>query len=251
MGNETFVTANQVEDETSGQLKRSVSVVVTLFNEEGNVEAMTRNLIAAFRPVLKDVRLELVLVLNGSLDNTPQKARQLAKEFPEVVLVELATNQGYGGGIQAGLAAASGDVIGYTDADEQISAADAARVFQVALEGKYDLVKAVRGQREDGLQRRIVSTAYNGLFNVMFGFTSKDINAKPKVFQRQALKRMTLTSKDWFIDAEAMIGARRLGLVTHEVPIVFKARRHGSSNVRFSTILEFLKNMWKYRNDKH
>jgi hypothetical protein len=108
-------------------------------------------------------------------------------------------------------------------------------------------VKAVRSKREDGLQRAIISAIYNQMFGIIFGAKSKDINAKPKVFKREAYNRLDLRSKDWFIDAEAMIQAQRNGFSIQELPIVFKPRRHGSSNVRFSTIIEFLKNMWTHR----
>lgn len=96
-----------------------------------------------------------------------------------------------------------------------------------------------------------MTTAYNALFRLMFGARSKDINAKPKVFKREALERLKLSARDWFIDAEAMIQAERLALSIKEIPIVFAARKHGSSNVRFSTMVEFLKNMWKYRHGQN
>jgi glycosyltransferase involved in cell wall biosynthesis len=249
--NDIVAEASQQAGEPTSKQIPTVSVVVTLYNEEDNVEPMTRNMISALKEALQNIGFELVLVLNGPLDATPQRAKALALEFPEVTLVELAQNQGYGGGIQAGLKSARGEFVGYTDADEQISASDSASIFHTALAGKYDLVKAIRNQRADGLQRRVISTIYNGLFNLLFGFTSIDINAKPKVFRREAFQRLNLKSRDWFIDAEAMIQAKRLGFSIHEVPIVFAARRHGSSNVRFSTIIEFLKNMWKYHHGEH
>jgi len=249
--NDNVASTSQAAAEPFSKQIATISVVVTLYNEEDNVEPMTRNIIGTFNEVLQGADFELILVLNGPLDATPQRAKALTLEFPEIKLVELTQNRGYGGGIQAGLKSASGEFIGYTDADEQISAADSAQIFQTALNGDYDLVKAVRNQRADGLQRRIISTVYNGLFNVLFGFTSMDINGKPKVFRRAAFQRLNLQSKDWFIDAEAMIQAKRLGFSIHEVPIAFAARKHGSSNVRFSTVIEFLKNMWKYRYGQH
>ena len=52
-----------------------------------------------------------------------------------------------------------------------------------------------------------------------------------------------LTSKDWFIDAEMMIAASRMGLRIGEVEVDFLSRNHGASNVRLTISLEFLKNM--------
>jgi len=225
--------------------------VVTLYNEEENVDSMARNLISTFTDELSDHPFELILVLNGSLDQTPALAGALALEFPQIKLVHIPVNHGYGAGIQAGLQAANGRVIGYTDADEQISAHESATVFLAALSGNYDLVKAVRKTREDGLSRLLITTVYNVLFRLMFNINGTDVNAKPKVFRRSALEQLELNAQDWFIDAEVMIQCKRLGLSVKEIPINFKARKKGSSNVRLSTILEFLENMWKYRNEKH
>jgi glycosyltransferase involved in cell wall biosynthesis len=240
----------ELEVQTAEKRKPLASIVVTLYNEAENVEPMTRNLVSTFRNVCNSEPFELVLVLNGSQDQTPEKARELAAEFPEVILVSLKTNQGYGGGVRAGLAAASGELIGYTDADEQIYAEETAKVYSAALAGNYDLVKAVRTVRQDGWKRFVVTTIYNLLFRFMFGITRKDINAKPKVFKRHVLERLKLTSSDWFIDAKVMIQAKQLKLSVAEVPIFFRARARGNSNVRLSTIMEFLVNMWKYRKEQ-
>ncbi len=226
------------------------SAVITLYNEEKNVEPLTRNLMAAFKKELSGRPFELVLVLNGPEDNTPEIARRLSEEFSEISLVALQKNQGYGGGLLAGLSAARGPIIGILDGDEQIESADVAKIFAESLSSSYDLVKAKRTSREDGIQRLIVSTIFNTMFSVMFGQISDDINGKPKVLKRTAYERLRLTATDWFIDAEIMIQAARLGLSVKEVPVVFRRRKAGSSNVRLETLSEFLRNMWNYKNVK-
>jgi glycosyltransferase involved in cell wall biosynthesis len=226
------------------------SAVITLYNEEKNVEPLTRNLMAAFKQELSGRPFELVLVLNGPQDNTPEIARRLANEFSEISLVNLEENQGYGGGLLAGLSAARGATVGIFDGDEQIESADVAKIFSTSLSTSYDLVKAKRTGREDGIQRLFVSSIFNTLFSIMFGRISADINGKPKVLKRAAYERLNLTATDWFIDAEIMIQAARLGLSVKEVPVVFRRRKAGSSNVRLETLSEFLKNMWNFKNAK-
>ncbi|MBS1996598.1 MAG: glycosyltransferase, partial [Cyanobacteria bacterium SZAS LIN-2] len=162
-------------------------------------------------------------------------------------LVELAQNQGYGGGIRAGLAAAKGQFIGYIDGDEQILAPDVARVFKAARASSADIVKVVRIIREDGLQRRVLTRVYNTLFKAMFGFICHDVNGKPKVLKPEALRKLSLSSSDWFIDAELMLSAHKNGMTVEEVPVTFHKRPGGASNVRLSTIFEFLRNMYNYR----
>jgi hypothetical protein len=234
-----------------GVTATAFSAVVTLYNEERNIEPLTRNLILAFRRLFPEESFELVLVLNGPEDNTPAIAARLAEEFPEVTLVSLPKNRGYGGGLLAGLSVARGPVVGILDGDEQVASEDVALIFNRAVREPYDLVKARRTLREDGWQRLAVTKIYNFLFALLFGRLSSDINGKPKVLKRSALDRLRLTAADWFIDAEIMIQASRLQLSVDEIPVAFRRRKSGSSNVRLETLVEFLKNMWKYRYAKN
>lgn len=223
------------------------SAVVTLYNEEGNIEPLTRSLIASFREHMAGIPFELVLAINGSEDRTGDIALKLAKEYDELTLVFIRTNLGYGGGTLAGLSEASGEVIGFLDGDQQVAPEVVARAFKLALTGPYDLVKIRRDVRKDGFARVVQSRVFNMIFRLMFGGSSRDVNSKPKVLKRKALQRMNLRSRDWFLDAEVMIEAIRLGLSVHEIPAVWEERKHGSSNIRLSSAAEFLKNMIRYR----
>ncbi|MBS1992967.1 MAG: glycosyltransferase family 2 protein [Cyanobacteria bacterium SZAS LIN-3] len=223
------------------------SIVTTCYNEEANIENLVANLLNCFNEHCPGEDFELVVVLNGPTDNTPALAHELAAKHPQLRLVELAQNQGYGGGIRAGLAAAKGQFIGYIDGDEQILAPDVARVFKAARASSADIVKVVRIIREDGLQRRVLTRVYNTLFKAMFGFICHDVNGKPKVLKPEALRKLSLSSSDWFIDAELMLSAHKNGMTVEEVPVTFHKRPGGASNVRLSTIFEFLRNMYNYR----
>src|SRR5437763_1627489 len=86
----------------------------------------------------------------------------------------------------------------------------------------YRAGEGARVERGDGLSRRLVSALYNGVFRLLFpGFPVRDVNGKPKLLTRAAYERLSLASDDWFIDAEIMIQARRLGLRVGEVETVF------------------------------
>ena len=73
------------------------------------------------------------------------------------------------------------------------------------------------------------------------------MNSKPKILTRNAYSRMHLKSDDWFIDAEIMIQARRLGLRISELPTGFLGLTGRRSFVRPAAILEFLRNLIRYR----
>ena len=102
--------------------------------------------------------------------------------------------------------------------------------------------------RGDGLTRRLISLVFNALFRLLFpGLRVRDVNAKPKIMTRAAYERLELESDDWFIDAEIMIQARRLGLRIGEVETDFLALTGRRSFINLRTLLEFLANLTRYR----
>lgn len=222
-----------------------LSLVVPFYDEAGNAEGVVRGLTEVFEA--KGIDYELVLVDNGSADGTADVVRGLNRENPRIKLVTLPRNAGYGGGILAGLAQATGRYIGYAWGDDQVRADDVFRVFDALRSDDLDFCKAVRVVREDGFERRLVSWIYNGVFGVLFPVRSRDVNACPKIFRAEALGALQPASLDWFLDAELMIKARRRGLRGSEVPVTYHRRRWGRSHVRLFTILEFVWNILRHR----
>ena len=82
---------------------------------------------------------------------------------------------------------------------------------------------------------------------VRAGLRARDMNSKPKILSREAYERMRLGADDWFIDAEIMIEARRLGLRIGEVPTGFLGLSGRRSFVSAGAVLEFLRNFALYR----
>lgn len=217
------------------------SIAIPLYNEEECVE----------KCVVETVRFldrkfagayELILVVNGSKDRTPEICEELANDYPCVRAVRVQDNLGYGGGITRGLSVASGDYVGFTCGDGQIMPGDLARVMHEIASDRYDLVKACRVSRDDGLIRKLTSLVYNALFFMILGTRTRDINAMPKLWRREVMPRLDLTSTDWFIDAEIMIKSRYRGLRVKEVPVRYLERVGGRSVVRISTVFQFLRN---------
>ena len=222
-----------------------LSLVVPLFNEERNVERVAASLAREFEA--QGLDYELVLVVNGSQDGTPAEVERLARANSRIRPVRLEQNAGYGGGILAGLARCQGEFIGYTWGDGQVSAADHVAIFLKLKREGLDLCKACRVERHDGWRRKVVTRVYNFIFPLLFRVSSGDSNGCPKIFRHEAFLRLQVTSRDWFIDPEIMIKSQRLGLAVGEVRVVFHAREHGASNVGLKTIVEFVRNMIRYR----
>ncbi|MEQ1729652.1 MAG: glycosyltransferase family 2 protein [Vicinamibacterales bacterium] len=218
-----------------------MSLVLPLYNEADGIREIVEGLVAAL--VAASVPHQLVLVNNGSTDGSASILEALASRHPSIHIVTVPVNQGYGWGILCGLREATAPIVGFMCADGQIAPADVVRVYERMARGDCDVAKVVRVTREDGTQRRVMSAVYNLLFRLLFSMRARDINGTPKLMSREWCDRLALTSRDWFIDAELMIGLARGGARVAEVPVAFTARVHGNSNVRLTTSLEFLRNM--------
>ena len=193
---------------------------------------------------------ELVLVGNyveGSNDETPQVVAKLAENSNNIRTVIRPKQGMMGWDMRMGLDAARGTYIGVIDGDGQFPPGSIiACLLKCELED-LDLTKTYRVIRDDGLYRRLISTVYNGIFSLLFGFKVRDINSKPKIIRRDKYELLQLESDDWFADAEIMIRARELGLKIGETPVHFKVNDNRGSFVKPRAILEFTSNLLKYR----
>jgi glycosyltransferase involved in cell wall biosynthesis len=167
-----------------------------------------------------------------------------------VKIVTIKPNAGYGGGILAGLSQATGNILGWIDADGQISPTDVVRVYRLLESGPLNMAKAVRTTREDPFIRKFQSWFYNLLFRVLFRTKCRDINAPPKLFKRKLYEKLQMQSTDWFITAECVIKALRLGEKIGEVEVTWNKRSGGKSKVNPATATEFLRKMIAYRTGK-
>jgi dolichol-phosphate mannosyltransferase len=224
-----------------------LSIVMPCYNE---AETLPRSI----PPLLlrldeQRIDYEVVLVDNGSKDETKKVIDAIAVTNPRVRRVDVEVNQGYGWGILKGLEAARGGCVAYMCSDGQVTPEDVVRTWWAIQPFKQGgtLAKVRRVTRDDGWLRWTVSRIYNMLALVLFGLTTTDANGTPKFFARGDLDRLKLTSKDWFIDAEVMIKSKQLRLNVVEVPIDFYRRAAGRSRVRIGTAVEFLWNMLKAR----
>jgi glycosyltransferase involved in cell wall biosynthesis len=196
---------------------------------------------------------ELVLVANffsntEKIDRTVEIVTELAKHDPKLLVVAKEKQGMMGWDMRSGLSAARGETIAVIDGDGQMPPEDVLKVYQALKSGPYAIAKTYRDQRFDGFKRRAISKVYNILLKSLFPkVTVRDANSKPKIFTRDGLTKLSLTSDDWFIDAEIIIQASYLGLKINEVPTQFHPNKNRKSFIRPSAIAEFLKNLIMYR----
>lgn len=224
-----------------------ISFVMPAYNEEAIITQTIRRLVAAFDRA--GIRLQLIVVDNGSRDRTGEIVEGLSREIAGLVTCRVETNIGYGNGVLSGLPLAVAPWVGVIPADGQVDAEDAVRLYEDAVAtGMPVLAKARRRFRMDGISRKFVSVAYNVYFRLLFpGVQSLDINGLPKLLPRDVMNRMQLTSRQWLLDPEIMIKAHYMGLRVLEYNCFARARGNGLSHVRATTMWEFFAALLRFR----
>lgn len=187
---------------------------------------------------------EIIVVNDGSTDNTKEVLQSLKKEISQLKIIDIENNGGYGNAIIQGMNAARGDILAFMDSDGQARSADLMRLYGELIDKDIDLCKGVRMRRSEGIIRRLISKAYNLLFRIMFHVNSGDIDGGPVVFTKRFYETVNLASKDFFIDAEILIKARRNNFSMSEIPVIPLERKKGKSTVNFSNSLSCIKNMF-------
>ena len=169
-----------------------VSLVVPLYNEAESVAL----LLARVHEVLASYRhaWELILVSDGSTDDTPQALRQgVAHYGSHVRSITLQRNFGQTAAMQAGIDAARGDVIVTLDGDLQNDPADIPRMVQRLLDEDLDLLVGWRKDRKDSLWlRTIPSRIANWLIGRMTEVRLHDYGCSLKVYRAQVIKNVRL-----------------------------------------------------------
>lgn len=205
-----------------------LSIIVPCYNEAKNIPLILKR----FSQVLQGYSAELLLVNNGSRDNSSEVFRYELKNpaYRFARIVNIAKNIGYGHGIMTGLREAKGDVLCWTHADLQTDPADvikAYKKFREAGEGSRIFIKGRRVKRKFG--EFFFTFGMSLLASVVLRKILFDINAQPKMFSRSFYKQMQNPPNDFSLDLYGLYLAKHFNYKVHTVPVHFGERMYGKS----------------------
>jgi len=202
-------------------MKERVSVLVPVYNEEGNVTLVIDKVARAF--AARGLDGEVVLVDDGSTDGTGQEAAACAARYPFVKVVSHRRNLGLTEAIRTGFRHVSGDIIIFLPGDlESDPEEDIPKLLDKLAEG-YDVVAGWRQGRRNG--KIIASKIYNFVSRLLFNVQAHDMNWI-KALRREVIEGLRLRS-DWH-RFMLMIAASQ-GYKVGEVPTSYYPRRQGKS----------------------
>jgi glycosyltransferase involved in cell wall biosynthesis len=222
-----------------------LSMVLPFYDEEECVRQVVEELHGEL--LLQGRPFEIVAIQNGSRDRTGAILAEMQQTLPELQIVTVAVNQGFGYGILQGLAAARGELIGWMPGDGQIPPSAIGPLVEKMGRESAGIGQGCRTIRHDASNRLFISKCFNLWTRLMFGLATNDINGEPKLLTAALYREMNLCSSDSFIDAEALLKAKRLGARLSCVDMVSRERVNGVSKVHSSTVIEFILNLLKAR----
>lgn len=226
---------------------QDLSLFFPCHNEADNLEALVDDALTAL-PALATT-YEVILVDDGSSDDSATVAARLAQRHPGVVrLVRHEVNRGYGGALRSGFAEARYGHLAYTDGDRQFRVADLVRLVDRAQATGSPVVIGYRLKRADPPLRLIYAALYRVANRVWFGLSVRDVDCAAKLFRRDALRGISVHSDGAFFSAELLIRLRLAGVNIAEVGVPHYPRTAGSpTGARISVITRAVRDFWSLR----
>lgn len=209
-------------------LSKKLSVVVPCYNEAENIPLILKR----FEKVIERPDVELLLVDNGSTDNSSQVLSEYVPNYSFAKTYHIPVNQGYGFGIVQGLrqVAPNSEFIGWTHADMQTDPADLLKALTLIEDNgdAHDVyVKGLRHGRS--LTENIFTTGMSVFETCFLGVTLWDINAQPNIFHSSFFSKWNHPPDDFSLDLYAFYLAKRMGMRVTRFDVLFPPRVFGES----------------------
>ena len=201
------------------------SLVIPCYNEAKNIPL----LLDRCKEVAQQPGCEIIIVDNGSTDESQKVLKNLIGDYPGCRTVRVDINQGYGFGILSGLRAARGDILGWTHADLQTDPQDV--LCGLALFEQKGSNTFVKGRRYGRPFGDVFFTMGMSFFElILLGKKMWDINAQPTIFSRNFFESWSDPPYDFSLDLFAYYQALQSGLAIYRFPVHFGKRIHGVSH---------------------
>ena len=224
----------------------SISVFFPCHNEQGIIEKLIKQTLEVLAGVSDDY--EVIIVNDGSADETGPKADKLAEKNPHVKVVHHPVNKGYGAALQSGFRKAQKQWVFYTDGDGQFDIKELPGLIE--LTEKYDIITCYRLNRKDPLVRRLNAWAWNKLVCWIFELKIRDIDCAFKLYRREIFDKIEMKSAGALIDTEILARAHLAGYKMTQIGVRHLPREQGTqSGANIKVVLRAFRELFKLRRE--
>ena len=206
--------------------KPGLSVFFPAYNDSGTIASLVISALRAARKLTSD--FEVIVVNDGSADATAEIVDELARTYPEVKVVHHERNRGYGGALRSGFAAATKELVFYTDGDGQYDVGELPLLLML-LTPDTDFVNGMKMTRQDPPHRVFIGNLHRFITRWLFWLPINDVDCDFRLIRRSILDKIRLSISSGSICVELVKQAQRAGAQFREVSIHHYARRSGVS----------------------
>jgi glycosyltransferase involved in cell wall biosynthesis len=204
----------------------SLSIVFPAYNDAGTIASMVLSARRTARKVTND--FEILVVDDGSRDGTDSILDELDSLVPELRVLRHEENRGYGAALRTGFAAATKELVFYTDGDAQFDPRELPRLLE-RLAPSIDYVSGYRKRRADPPLRVLVGNPYHLLVRFAFGLSLRDIDCDFRLFRRQVLDGLELEESEGAMCIELLKKLEDSGCRFAQAPVSHYPRVYGRS----------------------
>ncbi len=217
-------TASLSERDRQGSIPLGkVSVLIPAFNEAKTIANVLRHVLE-----LGELIGEIIVVNDGSIDQTRAIVRDAAELEPKIVLVNQDRNQGKTASIRRAIQVARGEVVVIQDADLEYDPAEIPRLVRPILQGEAEVVFgsrfALQESRKGYLWHYLANRGLTHISNVLSGYRITDVETCYKAFRTDLVKPLPITSKRFGIEIEITAMLARTPARLIETPVSYSAR---------------------------
>lgn len=221
----------------------SISVFFPAYNDEATIGKMVNDVIPILESLVNDY--EVIIVNDGSIDNTKEVLNQLMKRNKKIKVVYHLRNKGYGGALKTGFANSTKDLIFYTDGDGQYDVKELSLLLFLMKDG-IDVVNGYKIRRCDPFYRIIIGRFYNWIVKTTFNLKLKDITCDFRLMRREVFDKIKLKSNSGAICVEMMKKIQDAGFTIIEIPVHHYPRQYGHSQFfTFSNLVKMMLDLIK------
>ncbi|WP_292613288.1 glycosyltransferase family 2 protein [Methanobacterium sp. BAmetb5] len=228
------------------QQQKGIYVILPAYNEEKTLDGVMKELV--------DLGVNLIVVDDGSTDNTYCVARGFVKRYPsQVSLYRHPLNRGLGGALRTGIKAAiahQADIIVTFDADGQHHSQDIIPLCLPLINGAADVVIGKRNFQEMPFRKKFGNVVMNIITLLFYGRDVEDSQSGLRAFSNEAAGSMELHSRDYGISSEIIGEVQRKKLRLVEVPITtiytdYSLSKGTNTSVGLKILAKLIRNIFK------
>lgn len=206
---------------------KSISAFFPAYNDAGTISTMIIRAAQTLTEVTDDY--EIIVINDGSTDDTGSVLDEMAKHYPTTLRVFHRTQpSGYGGVLRAGFLAAQKEWVFYTDGDAQYDARELTLLVNAATEN-VDMVQGYKIKRHDPFHRVIIGVLYQYFVKIIFGLSIRDVDCDFRLMRREIFDHIELESVTGTITFEMVKKIQDAGYKIVEVPVHHWYRQYGQS----------------------